>query len=236
MLPSWVAHDPRMTYRRFKLFSALSARRNQKTKLCIPSHSTIHQDTCLDEQDVKKELNRAKADGLLDWEKRFDENGGAISNSYTLHFMAEVDKALEGSRGKDAGGEKPARGSREKDARGSRGKDAGPSREKDASNNEDNSEANIKDNIESFPLGGKKQKTLLRENWEPTTAGKQFCIDQGHDPKEVIEGFIDHFFHANKIPMKDWNIAWLNYVAEATELKKKGENYRQRIARNRNTG
>ncbi len=175
MLPSWMASDPRMTYRRFKVFAALSARRNLKTGRCDPSHATLHEDTCLYVQDVKKELNRAKADGLLDWENRFYENGGATSNSYTLHYMAEVDQALEGSRGKDA------RGSRGKDARGSRDKDAGPSRDKDATNNEDNNE----DNIEFFPGGSPPEdKNILEgKDRQKPKQGKTYL--NPHFPSEL---------------------------------------------------
>ena len=243
MLPSWMAHDPRMTYRRFKVCSGLTARRNQKTKLCIPSLNTLHQDTCLYPQDVHEELKSLKADGWISWKKRFNEHGGAISNSYTLHFMADVDKALEGSRGKPDGG------SQEKPNAPSQEKPDGPTREKTTSNNEGKSEASTKENTDSISPGGspleikkevegndrpkpKQRRTLLREEWKPTEKQRLFCKAQGYDPDEVTEDFLD-FYWNNSVPMADWDGAWVNFVSGRKEYLEKARRNRQLIARNR---
>lgn len=57
----------------------------------------------------------------------------------------------------------------------------------------------------------KQRKTELPKDWKPAEKQRLFCKAQGYDPDEVAEEFRD-FFHADGIPMADWDAAWINYV------------------------
>ena len=243
LIPSWMAADKQITFRKLRLFIALSARRNTVTKACFPSLETLSRDTRMAERDVRRILNEAKEDGLLDWEKRG-------CNHYQLKFMDAIDgvleaPVLEAPEGREA--PKDMRHEAPKDAR----LEATMNNE---DNNEDNNEGIDRDVINlgdfSKKRSGEKKKdrrtqskaTRLPDDWKPRQADVAFAMEQEFAEAQIIsmlEDFKYYWFEAigPKALKKDWDRAWLAWVRK--EIKFNGHpNTRQgqRLTKNQIAG
>lgn len=254
ILSSALARDKRMTGRKYRALMALAAHRNRKTKVCFPKHKTLSQDTGMAVREVRMVLKELKADGLIEWEQQRREDGSLTSNIYRLPFMDELDDVLNAQEGDvpiaQEGDVQDAQEGDQHEAQEGDVQDA-PTKDKEI-DTEGDSEGDTESIIEFFPGGSsnqpeikkgvegknrqkqKQSKTELRKDWKPTEKQRLFCKDQGYDPDEVAEEFRD-FFHADGIPMLDWDGAWINFVSGRKEYLEKAERNRQRIARNRKT-
>lgn len=83
MLPQWMMRDTSISGHAKLVYLSLNSR-TSRTSSSFPSHALIGKECGFSVTTVKAALNELKGLGLVTWEKRVREDGGATSNMYYL--------------------------------------------------------------------------------------------------------------------------------------------------------
>jgi hypothetical protein len=82
-IPNWMVRDTTISGHAKLVYVCLTSR-TSRTNASWPSHALIGREAGIGVTSVKTALNELKALGLVRWEKRTRDDGGATSNMYFI--------------------------------------------------------------------------------------------------------------------------------------------------------